>query len=253
MVELIDFSYARPLGNAIKDAGYAGVIRYLSSNPAKNLTPAEIRDYQNNKLEIGVVWEDIANAPLLGFDRGSIDAKKALTQANALGFPVSVPIYFACDWDTTPAQQVQIDDYLKGCASIIGAKRVGVYGSFYVVERCFNNKTASWFWQTLAWSGKQVSTHNHILQDLKDPKIASTDHNTSVDEWGGWTIGATPIPTMSTVLPELRDALKFAHDIEIGDNIDPQDQTLMAERLVALKNSETEALKKIDAIKNLIN
>lgn len=56
----------------------------------------------------------------------------------------------------------------------------------------------------------------------------------------------------AVLLPELRDALIFAHDIKIGDNIDPKDQLVMAERLVELKKSEIAALDTIQKIKKLI-
>lgn len=66
-------------------------------------------------------------------------------------------------------------------------------------------------------------------------------------------------PGKSPVEPALRDALKFAHNIEIGDYVDPQDQNLIAERETALKKSELAALKKvgelqakIDKIKSVI-
>ena len=419
MKNLIDFSAARPKGKDIKALGIDGVLRYLCTSDWKRLTADEVKDYHANGLGIGVVFEDAANNPLGGKKQGVADATKALSQANALGFPASVPIYFAVDFDTTPAQQATIDEYLRGAASVIGADRVGVYGSFYVVERCAANKTAKWFWQTLAWSGKQVSKYNHILQNLKPPKIKDTDENEAVDNWGGWYGSVAPAPTpapsgplyfryghakellvkvgdtvkkgqkigtigkggpnnfsahvhfdipknklnpwtafvinkskefvaenyqdpepykyivlpnfshegldflefyqystgpayhpgddlnsgsgdsdfghpffsacdgvvvyayneegsnngwgrllvieernssnpnppmegKSKVEPELRDALKYAHDIEIGEYIDPQDQRLMAEHLRLLKDSEMAARKKVDAVRDIV-
>lgn len=62
-----------------------------------------------------------------------------------------------------------------------------------------------------------------------------------------------PQPGKSPVEPVLRDALKFAHDIEIGDYIDPKDQILMAERLVELKKSELAARDKVGKIGAIIN
>lgn len=256
MKTLIDFSAVRPKGIDIKALGYDGVLRYLSTSDWKRLTIAEVKDYHANGLGVGVVFEDAANNPLGGKNSGEADAAKALAQAKALGIPDSIPIYFAVDFDTTPEQQVVIDEYLRGCASIIGADRVGVYGSFYVIERCFKNGTAKWFWQTLAWSGKQVSTHNHILQNLKSPKINGTDDNEAVDNWGGWYAEApTPAPVQeakSKVETELRDALKYAHGIEIGEFIDPQDQRLMAEHLRLLKDSELSARKMVDRVREAV-
>lgn len=186
MKTVIDYSFARPDLKKIKSLGYDGVMRYLSYGSAKNLTADELKAIFKAKLKCGLVWETGAQAMKGGAKAGKEDAKMALHYAGLFGFPEETPIYFAADWDTTEADQKPIDEYLKACADAIGKERVGVYGSFYVVERCHKNKTAKWFWQTLAWSGKQVSKHNHILQDLKEPGIAGTDHNTAGDEWGGW-------------------------------------------------------------------
>ena len=219
MKSLIDFSAARPKGSDIKALGYDGVLRYLCTSDWKRLTAAEVKDYHANGLGIGVVFEDAAANALGGKKAGVSDATKALSQANALGFPVSIPIYFAVDFDSKPEQQATIDEYLRGAASVIGAERVGVYGSFYVVERCAANKTARWFWQTLAWSGKQVSKHNHILQNLKTPKIKDTDENESVDNWGGW-YGNSPAPAPT---PTGQRYFRYGHAnelfVKVGDKV----------------------------------
>ena len=70
-----------------------------------------------------------------------------------MGHPADRPIYFSCDFDAAPTDQAAIDSYLTGVADVISLDRTGVYGSYYVVQRCFDNKTAGWAWQTAAWSG----------------------------------------------------------------------------------------------------
>jgi hypothetical protein len=54
---------------------------------------------------------------------------------------------------------------------VIGAEHVGVYGDFYVIDRCANNGTARWFWQTGAWSGGQVHPRAHIYQRIQQVTI----------------------------------------------------------------------------------
>ena len=61
-----------------------------------------------------------------------------------------------------------------------------------------------------------------------------------------------PMEGKSKVEPELRDALKYAHDLEIGEYIDPKDQLLMAEHLRLLKDSEMATRKKIDAVRGIV-
>lgn len=222
MKTVIDYSFARPDLKKIKNLGYDGVMRYLSYGSAKNLTADELKAIFKAKLKCGLVWETGAQAMKGGAKAGKEDAKMALHYAGLFGFPEETPIYFAADWDTTENDQKPIDEYLKACADVIGKERVGVYGSFYVVERCHKNKTAKWFWQTLAWSGKQVSKHNHILQDLKEPGIAGTDHNTAGDEWGGWD--GTTVPKGDSPIEEITP-VESTPQVDVVAN-QPQEQDM---------------------------
>ena len=223
-MNVIDFSWARPGAANIKAAGYGGVIRYLSSDTTgKTITLPELESYRAEGLDVGFVWEDYANAALSGETQGVTDAQKALNQANALGVPSNVPIYFAVDFDTTPAQQTQIDAYLKGVASVIGADRVGVYGSFYVMERCSTNGTAKWFWQTLAWSGGQQFSGNHIYQDGNSAFNKGAD----VDEvkqsnWGQWVAsvpGPAPVPNPAPAPTPSPQPLPATYTVVSGDTL----------------------------------
>ncbi len=231
--KVLDYSFARPDLKKIKSLGYDGVMRYLSYGSTKNLTAEELKDIFKAKLKCGLVWETGAQAMKGGAKAGKEDAKMALHYAGLFGFPKETPIYFAADWDTTPADQKPIDEYLKACSDVIGKERVGVYGSFYVIERCHKNKTAQWFWQTLAWSGHQVSKYNHLLQDLKEPGIAGTDHNIAVDEWGGWD--GTMVPKVEeNATIEAVDPIESTPQVEVETN-QPQEQPM----LETLKGSRT--------------
>ena len=155
MIKLVDFSWARPGGAAIKAAGFDGVLRYvpLPGDGGKGLTSGEIADYRENGLAIGLVFESAAQRPLDGHGAGVEDAQQCERAVGDLGFPATLPIYFAVDWDAQEDQLDDIDDYLRGAASVLGPARIGVYGSFRVVEHCREAGTAAWYWQSLAWSG----------------------------------------------------------------------------------------------------
>lgn len=161
----VDYSWARPSGQALKDKGYEFAMRYLSHDNGKTLEQAEVADLKAHGIAIGLVWESTATRPLAGHDAGAQDAKDAEALRQSLGFPDNQVIYFAADFDATEAQQANIDDYLRGVATVINPSRIGIYGGFYVVKRCHDNGTAKWFWQTLAWSGGQQFEGNHIYQD----------------------------------------------------------------------------------------
>jgi len=161
-MKLVDYSFARPDPAYIKAQGFGGVMRYLSPPPnGKNITVAEKNALTAQGLKFGLVWESTANRALSGNAAGKADAQSALSQANALGF--NGAIYFAVDFDATPAQQAPINDYLNGARIVLG-DRVGVYGGYYVVKRCFDAGVVKWGWQTYAWSGGNWDSRAQIRQ-----------------------------------------------------------------------------------------
>lgn len=162
----VDYAWARPGGAAVKAHGYHFAARYLShDNTGKTIHGPEVADLHRHGIGIVLVWEDSANAALGGHGRGVSDGRAALAQAQALGSPGNLPIYFAVDFEASAGEQGAIDNYLRGAASVLGAGRIGVYGSYYVVKRCFQNHTAAWGWQTLAWSGGHVLPAAHLYQN----------------------------------------------------------------------------------------
>jgi hypothetical protein len=186
----IDYAWGRPGGNAIKSAGYNFVCRYLSYDSSKNIDLPETKDLTNNSLSIVVVWESTSDRALSGFSAGRDDAMIAANQIHNAGLPNNMPIYFAVDFDASPPQQAAIDDYLRGAAAVIGTERVGVYGSYYVVKRCFDNGTAAFGWQTAAWSGGKREPRAHIYQRIESINIneVSCDVNEALKESFGQSV-----------------------------------------------------------------
>lgn len=194
----IDFSFARISAADIKGQGYGFACRYLASSTQKRVSVAEITDFKSESIALVLVWEDEANAALGGFNQGQHDAQEALNQAGSVGWPGNLPIYFSIDFDATEAQQGVIDDYLRGAASVIGLDRVGVYGGYYVVMRCLNNGTATFAYQTTAWSGGQVDPRVHIYQNGQ----SAFGGNADVDEarqanFGQWSLGGGEIQMLN--------------------------------------------------------
>jgi hypothetical protein len=109
--------------------------------------------------------------------------------------PAGRPIYFSADWDTTPDDQVKVNAFLDGAASVLGRASVGIYGGYYVVKRALDGGHASWAWQTLGWSGGQWDPRANIRQTGRQPTIGGVqvDENTAMTaDYGHWTPGATP-------------------------------------------------------------
>jgi len=190
VIEGVDFSDSRPGGAALAAAGKAFVVRYIPyGGLTKGLTAAEVADYHAHGIAICLVWELTANRALAGSPAGATDATTSKNAAAVLGFPATTPIYFAVDFDATAGQQLSIDAYLRGAASVLGAARVGVYGGLHVIQRCQASKTAAWFWQTYAWSGGVVAPGIHLLQYLNSQHIngASVDFCRAYQpNYGGW-------------------------------------------------------------------
>lgn len=221
MARGLDFSFARPSPESVKSGGYDFICRYLSAVPGKNISADEASHAFSAGLSIALVWESTAARALDGFAAGSEDAQNALQvaqQANCGNIPA---IYFAVDFDASEADQVKIDDYLKGAASVLGLPRVGVYGGYWVVKRCFDNGTVSWGWQTYAWSGKNWDDRAHLRQIQNGVKFNGMD--VDIDETINDNYGQLPlISNQTTVTPEtdfqncwITQATRFATDEEV--------------------------------------
>jgi hypothetical protein len=154
----IDYAFSpHPSASALKSAGVTFVCRYISAETAndangKNLLPAEKAALLAAGFQLVVVVEEGATRMLGGRAAGVADAAHADSVAKALGL-AGMPVYFACDFDSTEAQQAAINAYLDGCASVIGVGRVGIYGGYYPVKRALDAGKAKYAWQTYAWSG----------------------------------------------------------------------------------------------------
>jgi hypothetical protein len=160
-----DYSWYNPADSTLTSNGVQFVCRYLSyDTTGKNIDAAEYTHLHGLGISVVLNWEYNTQAPKSGYSQGVSDATKAESLRQSIGAPANAPIYFSVDFDASPGDQTAIDQYLAGAASVIGHSRVGVYGSYYVVERCYASGSASWFWQTYAWSGGSISSHAHIHQ-----------------------------------------------------------------------------------------
>jgi nucleoid-associated protein YgaU len=200
----VDYAWSHPGGAALKAAGKKFACRYLSTDTSKNLSKTEADDLAAHGVACVVVWETTANRALAGSAAGEADAKTALKQATAAGMPAGRPVYFAVDFDATPQQQVPINAYLSGAASVLGKASTGVYGGFYVVQRALDAGVCTWAWQTAAWSGGQWDARAHIRQGAQASiGGVSCDLNMAMAaEFGQWTPGgAPPAPPASNAFP----------------------------------------------------
>jgi hypothetical protein len=184
-----DYASARPDLDELKKVG-GFVCRYVCAViGTKIITQAEANNIKAHGLGLVLVYEQYEQRPLEGRSAGHADALVALAQGRAAGFPDDRPIYFACDYDFRPVNQPAIDEYLRGAAEVVGLARTGVYGGINLIDRCWASKTATWFWQTGAWSYGKESVHaNFVQMTAVNPQIiggAKVDINeTRKEDWG---------------------------------------------------------------------
>jgi len=148
----VDYSYARPSMQSIKDYGANGAMRYLGTD-SRCITVAERNSLQGAGLGIGLIWETTASRPLDGWNAGVNDAHSANREADAIGAPGNIPIFYAVDFQPTTAQLTgPVAAYFSGVLSV-GGRPVRAYGCASVMQHlCGECGFFPDSWQCGAWS-----------------------------------------------------------------------------------------------------
>ncbi|WP_433659397.1 glycoside hydrolase domain-containing protein [Nocardia sp. CA-128927] len=236
----LDYAAARPGGAAIRAAGFDFVVRYLSDGgvtlPGKLLTPAEADDLRAHGVSIAANWETTATRMLDGYGAGVVDARAGLAQVLRCGGRPDRPIYFSADFDVTPQDQQRINTYLDGAATVLGRANVGIYGGYWSVSRALDAGSASWAWQTDAWSGGNVETRRNMHQTLRQQVVGGVvcDVNEAeTTDFGQWDFFAQEdtdvTPEQEAVLRDIQVQLRgpgLAGWPQLGDG-DGQARTLV--------------------------
>lgn len=190
---LIDFAARQIPAQAIRAAGYSGVINYVStSRPGASFGAKPItRSYAESLAAAGLVivsnyqyGKPGASAPsdfTRGYAGGVADARTAWQLHTAAGGGQSAPIFFTIDEDINRDTWNRVAlQWFRGINSVLGVQRTGVYGGINVCQWAAadgvigSSSTAGrrWAWQTRAWSGNQVDPAAVLYQ-----RIVSTASN----------------------------------------------------------------------------
>jgi hypothetical protein len=166
MAEGVDYSSTRPNPQQLYAAGKRFVVRYGGpGGDWKHLTAAEAASLTGAGLALVANAEGAADGLLGGWDVGVSWARSADTAFRALGMSAGRPIYLSVDFDCGPDKQwAACAQALRGAASVLGPARVGVYGSYDVMQWAKRDGVARWYWQTYAWSGGRWAGHNNLEQ-----------------------------------------------------------------------------------------
>lgn len=207
----VDYAWQHPNPGLIASDGYAGALRYLSTDPTKNLTADEATLLHAAGLSIGLVWETSSQRALDGFAAGAADATAANQQADTIGVPSDVAVFFAVDF---AADASLVLDYFRGVLSVAG-RPAGVYGSFAVVQ-AVHAIGVPFTWQTCAWSAGQVWADANLYQRQAPTRtpLAGTDEDVVLNPFPVW--GPTPSGQSTQVASVVPAALRIDHLAEDG-------------------------------------
>jgi len=235
MGRLIDFSASQIPPDAIKAAGYDGVIAYVSeSRPgtcfgAKPLTREYAAALRAAGLQIvsnfqyGKPGGSVPSDYTRGFDGGVADAQTALRLHQAAGGPDCAPIFFTIDEDIIlDCWNEAAVRWFRGINSVLGVERTGIYGHSRVCAWAIQDGVVGpsttfgrrWVWQTRAWSSGQTEPTAVLYQDVIDtasnpgPLVGGVHVDVSevrADDFGQWdferlalSVGAAPDFSEST-------------------------------------------------------
>ncbi len=174
---LIDFAMRQIPAQAIRAAGHAGVINYVSlSRPGSSFGAKPItRPYAESLTAAGLVivsnyqyGKPGGTAPsdfTRGFAGGVADARTAWQLHTAAGGGQSAPIFFSVDddinrdtWNNVALQ------WFRGINSVLGVQRTGIYAGinpcqWAAADRVIGTSRSPghvWAWQTRSWSRGQI-------------------------------------------------------------------------------------------------
>lgn len=180
----LDWSYSTLTARQVRQAGADFACRYLSPDPAKNLTLRESQALGRAGIRRVVVWESTGSRAEDGTAAGVADAYAARDLARALKIPETAAIYFAIDF---PATGPDVQPYFEGVKSILGS-RTGAYGSYQALHYLTACGLIHYRWQTYAWSGGQWLPDADILQYDNGRTVfgASVDFDHAMHDQCGW-------------------------------------------------------------------
>lgn len=216
---LIDFADRLVSPEAIRAAGYAGALVYVSE-----LRPGATFDFKPVTREFAdglraaglhVVscyqfgkpgWVNSPSDFTRGYDGGVADAQTALRLHGAAGGPDSAPIFFSVDEDIDSGTWKTLAvKWFRGINAVLGVNRTGIYGgarqlAWAIGDDVVGHSTSPgyrWAWQTKAWSGGAREPAAVLFQrevvTATDPGAMIGDVHVDVDDvlapdFGQWDL-----------------------------------------------------------------
>ncbi|WP_063051122.1 DUF1906 domain-containing protein [Nocardia arthritidis] len=199
---LIDYAGGVPSAAAIRDAGHAGVIRYVSDRrpgaewmAGKPLRSAEVDDLKAAGLQIVSCYQ-FGKGPTAdwrgGLEAGKRHAERGLALHRAAGGPDNVPIYASIDDNPSAVDfATMIAPYLLGWQAVLGKENTGVYANTPTIELARTAGLGAWYWQH-NWGTPKGFVHPaaHLHQFEIDKRsidgVGIDVNNVLTPEYGQW-------------------------------------------------------------------
>ncbi|WP_052137849.1 glycoside hydrolase domain-containing protein [Heyndrickxia ginsengihumi] len=202
----------------LKAAGFDYVARYLG-NSWKTFDAAEAKAIHDAGLNLISIFEK--NSTYVGYftkSQGIADAKEAEQYAKAAGQPTGTAIYFTVDYNAQSSHMGAIKDYLAGVKETIKDYKIGLYGSYSVINAM--KDMVDYHWQTYAWSGGKVADFIHMHQYENGVSVSgiSLDRNDIKKDPGHWGKVAT-VKASSTKTVVKKVSVPDSYTVKKGDTL----------------------------------
>src|SRR5579875_1450732 len=176
---------------SLVNAGVTHVGRYLGSTASwKSICKAEADLLKASGLQIfSILEKNPISVDYFTATQGKKDAVDAYNFAKAIGQPEGTAIYFTVDYDAQPSDFSVILTYFQSVKANLNGYVVGVYGSYSVLNFLRPKNVASYYMQTVAWSGGKKCDFAHIYQCQCDKSLngIDVDYNDLLkDDVGAW-------------------------------------------------------------------
>jgi hypothetical protein len=173
--DLIDYAGGVPSAEAIKAAGFAGAIRYVSDRRpgaewmvGKPMLIGEAQALQAAGLAVVSCYQfgkGETSDWRGGYDAGLKHAKRGLELHLAAGGPANKPIYASIDDNPTFDEfETLIAPFLKGWHDVLGKNLTGVYANAPTIGWSLDAGLGSYYWQHNWGSNGVVHPAAHIHQ-----------------------------------------------------------------------------------------
>lgn len=200
----VDYAGAHPSPPCLALQGVKFAGRYIEpASDWKTLTKTEADALHAAGVAIVSFYETSATRALAGAAAGKADALGVIAHRADIGMPANRPVYFAVDFNATPAQlSGPVRDYFRGIAAVMPLDAIGGYGGYHTIRYLFDNALIKWGHQAYAWSGGAWDPRAHIQQYANGRALCggTVDFDRAmVADYGQWPApSAPPDPTKMT-------------------------------------------------------